>query len=316
MNPDKLYRLLIDIFGEQYETRRGEFKINCINPNCNDDTGNLEISLEKRVFHCWKCGYSGKILKLLKDYLGWAPDIDEYVSPDDLRKFDKNIFEKEETENKKIFALPKEYQSLDNVKLSYVGQKALKYALTRMDFDSIMNYKVGYCGLGEYRWRIIVPALEKGTPVYFSARTFMSEKPVYKNPDKEVTGVGKEEVVFNIDGAREAGYAVLCEGVFDAIRVGKPGVAIFGTELHDAQILKLIEAVNKFYVLLDGDYAGIKAAVKVARKIISYGEPVNVVILPSGDPADWPKDFIDGLVSSSVPFDFLQEIEINLKTRF
>ena len=55
MNPDRLHSLLVDIFGAEYEVRQGQFKINCINPNCDDETGNLEISLEKKIFHCWKC---------------------------------------------------------------------------------------------------------------------------------------------------------------------------------------------------------------------------------------------------------------------
>jgi len=304
MRPDLLYRILVDVFGEEYEIRNGQFRVNCINPNCDDESGNLEISLDKGIFHCWKCGYKGIIRKLLRDYgYKWiVENEDEYVSASDLIKKDHYEVRKERSQ---FQGLPEEYEYLgDESELSYVGQKAQKYALTRMTLDDIRNYRVGYCGFGNYKWRIVVPIHESGKAVYFVSRAFFKDvKPPYKNPEKEECGVGKEEVVFNLDSARERGRAVICEGVFDAIRVGGEGVAIFGTSLSATQGLKILDAVKKVCVMLDQD--AIDKSIQIARNLkflnrASHAE-VSMVVLPKGDPNDWPSSELQRQVSEAVP---------------
>jgi hypothetical protein len=305
MNSNKLYQILLDIFGQEYEVRNGQFRINCINPDCDDTGGNLEINLEKGLFHCWKCHYGKgkKIRHLLKDFLGWSPNVDEYVSPSDLQNLGEELFSEEEKKVTEFKGLPKEYVFLGGSDLSYVGKKALKYALSRVSQDDIIKYHVGYCGLGIYKWRLIIPAFEDGKATYFVSRAFMAGvEPPYRNPDEEECGIGKSEVVFNIDGAREQGMAVVCEGVFDAMRVGKAGVAIFGTSISDTQVLKLLSPplIKEFCVMLDQD--AIKSAVKIAGLLKSYRPSVKLVIPPSGDPGSWPSEDIWSWINNAQPY--------------
>jgi len=306
MNTNKLYQILLDIFGQEYEVRNGQFRMNCINPDCDDTTGNLEINLEKGVFHCWKCHYGKgkKIRHLLKDFLGWVPDVDEYVSPSDLQHLGEELFEEEEKKVSEFKGLPKEYVFLGGVSdLSHVGRKALKYALSRVSEEDIIRHRVGYCGLGTYKWRLIIPSFENGKATYFVARAFMAGiEPPYKNPGGEECGIGKSEIVFNIDGAREEGIAVICEGVFDAIRVGKAGVAIFGTSISEVQLQKLLllSKPMKYYVMLDQD--AIKSAVKIASLLKAYQTQVSLIIPPKGDPGDWPREDIWSWIKNARPF--------------
>jgi DNA primase len=293
MNPDKLRQHLISIFGQEYEVRYGQFRINCIAKNCYDSTGNLEISLEKGIFHCWKCGYSGNITKLFRDYLGKIPPMDEYISVKELQNYQVD-FDAVVSKELQFKGLPEEFCPLwGNRKLSMVGQKALQYALTRMSMDDIVKYKVGYCGLGKYRWRIVIPFFEDGKTVYFVARSIYENTRPYMNPDKpDEHIIGADDVVFNIDRARELGQAVVCEGVFDAIRVGEDGVAILGTEIGKVQIRKLIE-IQRLYIFLDDD-AKLKA-LKIAETLSSYTHKktkVFVPLLPKGDPADWEREYL------------------------
>jgi len=312
MDSDRLYKLLTDIFGKEYEVRSGQFKINCINPNCDDETGNLEISLEKKIFHCWKCSYKGTLRQLLKDYLGWSPNVDEYVSPEDLRKYGSQEFESQEEKVKRVVefkGLPEDYKYLGAELPSLVGQKALKYTLSRISLDEVKKYRIGYCGIGKYKWRVIIPVFEKGKVFYFVTRSFMTGVlPVYKYPNKEECGTGKNDIVFNIDGARNEGYAVITEGVFDAIRVGEMGVAILGTELSDEQLIKLLD-VKKVYVLLDKD--AIDKAIKIARRFQSYKVDVRVAVPPKGDPADYSREVIHGWLRDAPPFSLMQEFYSN-----
>lgn len=317
-NPDVLYRVLVDTFGEQYEMRRGQFRIDCINPGCDDDNGNLEISLEKDMFHCWKCDYSGRIRKLLRDYLGKAPKLEEYVSPEDLRRFDISFKEEEEVEKvKSEFHLPKEFVPFDGRALGFIGQKAYQYALSRMSEEDIKLHQVGYCGLGKYRWRIIVPVLQGGKAVYFVGRAFMGNKELpYLNPEKEECGTGKEEIVFNIERARETKMAVMTEGVFDAIRVGESGVAIFGTSPSEKQIDQLTQ-VEKVYIMLDADAVdkAILIGEVLREKVRAYTKRGNLRVvylieLQSGDPSDYSRDQISEMISQAMPFSLSNSLRL------
>lgn len=86
---DRRTRMLEAIFDDEFELSGVQFKINCINPACDDSTHNLEINLEGGMFHCWKCGYSGYITTLLKHIKNnnIAVDVDKYVTAEELTRY-------------------------------------------------------------------------------------------------------------------------------------------------------------------------------------------------------------------------------------
>jgi hypothetical protein len=149
---------------------------------------------------------------------------DEYISASDLTE--------EPEEEKEFTGLPTEFVPLwkDLDKLSEVGKRALSYALTRMSKEDIEVYRIGYCGLGKYQGRIVIPVYSADKVVYFTTRAFLpGVLPKHKHPGREECGIGKEKVVFNLDRALKTGQVVITEGAFDSIRVGKDGIAILGT---------------------------------------------------------------------------------------
>jgi DNA primase len=146
--------------------------------------------------------------------------------------------------------------------------------------------------------------------VYFVSRAFMGGvEPVYRYPKKEECGVGKSAVVFNIDSVKD--YAVVTEGVFDAIRVGDSGVAVLGTELSEEQLLKLSNSTNKCYILLDAD--AVDKAIVMAHKLLDYRIDVRVVVPPKGDPADYSREEIHNWLKEAMPFTFVQELHLRMK---
>ena len=311
-NQSKLRKMLSDIFGEHFPVKGDQFRIDCL--NCDDTTGNLEVNLIKGVFHCWKCDYSGTIRGLLKDYLGYVPKIDRYTSPEDFRKsYDIDSFIKSAPIEapKRVLdysILPIDYTFLGQPKenLSMLGRRALKYALSRMTFEDIVHHRIGYCGIGKYKWRLIVPFFEANKAVYFVARNFMGGalRP-YDNPMKEEIGVGKEEVIFNIDGARMVSQCVICEGVFDAIRIGIDGVAILGVSISDTQFAKLLN-MKKVYVLLDADARW--QAIEIAKKFKSFGRQVYLINLAKGDPDNYSREELRNMILTANLFDSLETI--------
>lgn len=309
MHEDRRRQVLASIFGEEYEVRSGQFRINCFNPTCGDTTGNLEVNLEKGIFHCWRCGYSGNIRQLLKDYIGKAVDIDEYVTAEELSKFQLGFDEEEIKKEKGHTKLPHEFVPLwGDRELSFVGHRALNYVLGRMSKEDIEKHRIGYCGLGYYKWRIIVPAIEDGEIKYFAARLFLGQGERYRNPKKEDCGVGANEVVFNIDSAREQNQAVICEGVFDAIKVGADGVALFGKHISDHQVFKLL-GIENIYIMLDQD--ALLDSLDIANRFLGKGKKnVYLVSPPHGDPSDWPRAEIRKWITAAKIFTFEDELRI------
>lgn len=294
MDANNLYRLLVSVFGEQYITRKKQFRINCIQPHCGDQSGNLEINLDKGICHCWRCGYSGTVRQLFWDYLGYIPDI-----RDELRTIEDFDREEPEFTEIKYVELPKEFRPLWKPPESLIGKMAFRYASNRMSMDEIEKYYVGYCGIGKYARRIIVPTFENGRVVYFVARAIFPNPKRYDNPTKEEGYAGTNEIVFNIDRARVLNRAVLCEGVFDAIKVGEDGVALFGSDISGAQLMKLYD-ISRIYVMLDSpqkDPNSIKNAIKIADEFREHRHPgIYLVVLPSGDPGSNSREDLRRLI--------------------
>ena len=55
-------------FPRNYNHNSTEVEWNC--PHCDNGRNkfNLAVNIENNVFHCWACGYKGKILRLFYDY--------------------------------------------------------------------------------------------------------------------------------------------------------------------------------------------------------------------------------------------------------
>ncbi len=83
----------------------------------------------------------------------------------------------------------------------------------------------------------------------------------------------------------KAGFALVCEGYFDFLRLYQNGflnsVASLGTALTDDQIYLLSRYANKIYMIYDGDNAGIKSAVRGALLCLAKGLEAYIIELPA-----------------------------------
>jgi len=285
MNPDKLREILIDHFGEGHEYKNGQFRVDCISPDCDDHSQNLEINVDQGIFHCWKCGYSGRVRKLFRDMLGKEIDVEEeFISAESLRKFTLDFGDKKEESSKIFPGLPSEFKPLWEPNLSLTGQQALRYVLTRMTMEDIERYRVGYCGLGEYKGRVIVPVFEKGKVIYFIGRAISKGPPPYKN-----SKFPRAEIIFNYEKAIETRRGGLVEGVFDAIRIGDgpvAGIAALGTSITEEQIYKLND-IPDLTIMLDND-AKLKTF-SLRNLLAGLQRPPKISILPHGDPDNFQR---------------------------
>ena len=154
--------------------------------------------------------------------------------------------------------------------------------------------------LARFRGRLMIPIRDRqGQVVAFTARQ-LSVTPV-DDPTREAKYVNspeteifiKSRLLFNLDRAREAGTKegrfLLVEGQLDAVRCWECGllnaVAPQGTAVTDDQMRLLRRYASQVEVLLDGDEAGRRAALRVLPLALRSGlEPSYLMLEPGMDP--------------------------------
>lgn len=150
---------------------------------------------------------------------------------------------------------------------------------------------------------VIMPVTYNGTYKFWQARYPMTGdvperfsdgrvKPRYYLP----SGSKKSSVLYNLHNAIKTDYVVLVEGIFDAVRVGTSGVAMFGKMLSTLQEQMLYNmAYNKKIVVIpDMDDPD---AIHIARKAVDgmnvrqiFKEGVYLLELENGDPAEYKRE--------------------------
>jgi DNA primase len=277
--------LLKEIFGGSRQTGN-EYLFFC--PACNHHKKKLSINLEKDAWKCWICDRSGrKISRLIRkygDYLQrqkWASLNNDI----DLSNSFENLFEKKQSEFEQKIDLPKEFISLCNKKLPVSAIAANQYLQNRnIDKTDILKWKIGYCPIGEYKNRVVIPSFNlEGNINYFEARTYIDDWIKYKKP-----ACGKD-VVFNelyIDWKNDL---TIVEGVFDAIVAGN-AIPILGSTLReDSNIFqKIIKYDTPIYIALDSDAE--KKAMKLIKQLLLYDVEVYKIDIEDGDVGQLTKE--------------------------
>ena len=132
-----------------------------------------------------------------------------------------------------------------------------------------------------FRGRIMFPLWDdSGSVIAFSGRSIAEGKEVAKYLNSPETPIfEKNKVLYNFHNARlnirKTGKVILFEGFMDAISADRVevgnGVAIMGTSLSDAHLLKLKRVAKQLIICCDGDEAGWEAAKRFATLATSKG---------------------------------------------
>jgi hypothetical protein len=161
--------------------------------------------------------------------------------------------------------------------------KSLRSYINKRGFTTEFASKngIGYCDSGDKFGYIIIPYYYKGQLRYYNARNVIGNGPRYNNPNKDITGVGKEFIIYNHDALGMYNQVFICEGAFNALTMGERGIATMGKSVSRYQINELIKApVKRFVILLDPDAK--EKAIDLALKLVNF-KKVKVVFLPEGN---------------------------------
>ncbi len=302
-----LLGLVESVLGKSNPTARGNHAFKCA--LCNHKNPKLEINLipnkkNENLWHCWVCDAKGKTLfslfkrlkvstqkrTQLKDILGTTDKYDTVVASSNVE-------------------LPKEYKPLYNLTKSDINARhALAYLKKRgLTMVDILKYQIGYCENGRYANKILIPTYNsEGILDYFIARSFEREPSrKYDAPSSDKNIIGFENMInWNIP-------VVLCEGAFDAIAIKRNAIPLFGKNISNKLMKKLVKSdVKKVYLALDKD--AVKATYKIAKQLLEAGKKLFVVDLDDKDPADMGFTLFTSKIQQSQEFSFSSLINLKL----
>ena len=241
-----------------------EHQFHC--PKCNHHKLKLSVNIEKDVFKCWICDYSGtKISPLIRRFApAYYADWRSLAGEVDLSKYD-TIFAEHVPEPPQIIDLPENFQTLTGKK-TRLKRRALEYLYSRGFTDrDILTWKIGFCDYGEYQDRVIIPSFDDdGNVNFFVARSYTDDWMKYKNPRVS------KDIIFNDLNIDWDDDVILAEGVFDAMKC-ENAVPLLGSTLRENSRLfqKICERKPDVYLALDEDVK--EKEFGIAKKLKEYG---------------------------------------------
>jgi DNA primase len=221
--------------GESVRSKGDQLFFNC--PFCNEIKGKLGVNLKKKIYHCFHCNVSGRVKDLP---ITTTRDFNHYI--------ENKLIKKMKPVEQKIYPkLPNSCFKISETKTPRAFKYLIKRGITK---NMIEKYNLNYCYEDIYMSRIIVPVYENAELVYFLGRSITPRVPKYLN-----SAIPKGGTVFKTFTGKVE-QAVICEGVFDAMKIGEvlPAICLLGKKATPQQMKTILECVtDKIFVMLDRD---------------------------------------------------------------
>lgn len=300
----RLVNLIAEIFGlpRKFDHGQVEVEYNC--PHCDNRRNkyNLAVNTDHLFFHCWACGYKGKISRLFWDF-GSDRQKQEFKTLDTYQESRGKAKKSEPLVLTGFRTMRQEWKD------SLTYRAAKRYLKDRnIDKELIDKWDICYSEEGKYRDRVIIPSRTlDGKIEYFVARDiFDTQKLKYKNPPSE-----KENIIFGEKFVDWKKPVVITEGAFDAL-VLYNAVPLLGAKIEGhTKLLKKI-FVNKTPIILgfDTDKAGKDANIDIGKYLMNLG--VSIYTIQGNEYGDLAKayekagkEYIVRLIRNAQPFDEL-----------
>lgn len=271
----KLKTYFIKRFGA-FEYRHGWMRIPTC-PYCGREH-KLGVNLSMYRTNCFRCNAHPSPAQLIMDIEGFT-EYHELINFLNNGQFDELQFKEEKielAESKPVY-LPDGFK-LINQGTSQVARSIRSYMSSRgFTIEELSKHGIGYVATeGPFFGYLIIPYYYNGTLRYYNARNVIGQGPRYNNPNKDITGLGKEFIIFNQDALDMYSSVFICEGAINALTMGDRAIATMGKAISAYQVNQLIKSpVNRFILLLDFDARDY--AINLALKLVAY-KKVKVVL--------------------------------------
>nr|UWG26549.1 MAG: CHC2 zinc finger protein [Bacteriophage sp.] len=241
----------------------------------------MGVNLSMYRTNCFRCNEHPNPSQLVMDIEGFDT-YHELINFLNSGKFDELEFHEEKVElaEAKPLYLPEGFRIL-NLGQSQVAKSIRGYVKSRgFVISELSKHGIGYATKGAYFGYLIIPFYYRGQLRYYNARNVIGQGPRYNNPNKDITGVGKEFIIFNHDALEMYRSVFICEGALNALTIGDRAIATMGKAISAFQVNELLKSqCERFIILLDPDAK--EYAINLALKLVAY-KKVKVVFLPDG----------------------------------
>lgn len=271
-------------------------------PFCNHPKRKLSVNCGKNndsygYWKCWVCEESGKSPFSLLKKSGNGSYIDSMkrvynndsnnwnrnaFNPSSLKDYITKSFEDDTNDNVgSNLSLP---DNIREIKPYSPGHTFLTQSrgFSNQDIIRYNIQEVPASSNNTYAGRVIIPSYDEHNNLnYYVARSVSSSSNIkYLNPPCS------KNVIIGRNMISPYMPLIITEGVFDMMRVKRNVTCSLGTSISDS-LLSYIKRIHQSSVILfyDGDDAGIKGAIKEARKIHTYVE-TYIVNGHTGDPSN------------------------------
>jgi hypothetical protein len=251
-----IYNLLEQVFGHPKSNVSTQMQFNCpecakMNYGVPDNKYNLEVNIAlknngkyNKVCKCWKCGLSGPLFFVFKKYAN-KDQINNFI------KYEKEPIVLSQIKKQKIYSLPKEFISFQNIdKNNPLHMEAYEYLRNRKVTDSIIRKdNLGFCLDGYYKDRIIIPSYDENDKLnFFVTRTFKDDYYKYKLPKAD-----KNEIIFNERNINWNSTVYIVEAYFEYTTIPINTIILLGKSLQDNILSKLIKYKPNVIIMLNPD---------------------------------------------------------------
>jgi DNA primase len=284
---EKKLNILKNVLGDSYKNN-SEYLFHC--PSCSHHKRKLSVNIDKNVYKCWVCDWSGRSLYRIIRRYGNSSDKANWRSFDeevDVQNFLEKLFGPQDDTDIQQIDLPKNFISLANKNLPISATRAVNYLESRdISKTDIIRWKIGYCEQGKYSGRVVIPSFgPTGRPNYFVSRSYDNSWKKYLNP------AGSKNIIFNDLYLDFDSDIILVEGAFDAIKAGENSIPLLGSTLTENHILfqKIIENDTPVVIALDSD--ALKKTNKLIELFLKYDIEIRQVdISPFNDVGEMTKE--------------------------
>ena len=281
----------LSLKGITYKTTNNpnELLVQCTSGNHDDNSPSMQYNLEKNIFHCWSCGYSGGSTKFLES-IGIKTKLPiESKQPFKINKLKNKLNERIEYGN---LSLPKDFKPAYGT-FKNIGPTTFK------EFNAFFTDEFQLDGY------LCIPVYQFGKLRFIEGRNRFSgtDKPKYMRRPAGATVVN---LLFPIDKLHPSVEIIIVEGLFDMMNLWQHGyhnvVCTFGTQNFGEKKIELLDklGITSVKVMMDGDSAGVAAAQKITRLLEKYDFQTTTIKLPSHmDPGGLSADEIKYYLSNS-----------------
>ena len=128
-----------------------------------------------------------------------------------------------------------------------------------------------------------IPITVRKKPVAWTARAFKNQEPRYQTSAEHECTLSPKRLLFGADKAK--GKVIICEGPFDAIRIGTGAVATLGVAYTQAQVALMAE-YNDRYICFDSSPDAQARATRLAESLAVFPGTTSILTLDAEDPGE------------------------------